>query len=187
MVIDKNLLITFIAILSGLGLSDLILSIHRLLRARKSIKWHWIPIVHAIISFQLMIIYWYNIEVEMKSPLINTSVGFMIWILPMTFLLLIMLAVLPDKSPPSGFKLITWYFKQRRYYYFMYILFVTSLTVNRTFLYEVKSGWFIPLIALSIFAILIYSNKYIIHAIATVLLFCMMFFINFALQQIGYL
>ena len=63
---NQNLLITFIAILAGLGLTDLIHSFHRLLRKRKVIKWHWIPLVHTFMSFQAMIIIWYNIKSELN-------------------------------------------------------------------------------------------------------------------------
>lgn len=184
--IEKNLLISFIAILAGLGVSDLILSLHRLLRIRNQITWHWLPIVQAIISFQVMIVFWYNISSDLNSPLIKTSLGFLFWLLPLICVLLIMLAVLPDKTPKVNFNLYDWYIKNRKYYFTLYILLIITTIVNRLFQYETKEGWYIPVILLFVFSALLVSKKRWVHALGTILLFLFITAINFFLQTKGY-
>jgi hypothetical protein len=182
---EQNLLITFIAILAGLGLTDLLHSFHRLLRKRKTIKWHWIPLAHTFMSFQAMIIIWYNIQTELNSPLISTSLGFFVWIIPIIIILLIMLAVLPDKEPEDGFNMLEWYFGQRKYYFTLLTLFVFSYTFNRYLMFEHASVWYLPLVLLVFYITLFFTKNYWVHAIST--LFLLLFFVlNFFLQNIGY-
>ena len=100
---DSELLLLFFSIIAGLGLADLITSLHRLLRARKLVIWHWIPLVYAYAVFQTMINIWYGIRMDLASPLVSTSLGFFIWLIPIILLLLIMLAVLPDHRPEGRF------------------------------------------------------------------------------------
>lgn len=182
---NQNLLITFIAILAGLGLTDLIHSLHRLLRKRKVIKWHWIPLAHTFMSFQAMIIIWYNIKSELNSPLIETSLGFFVWLIPIIIILLIMLAVLPDKESEDGFNMLEWYFGQHKYYFTLLTLFIFSYTFNRFLTFEHTSVWYLPLV-LSIFYItLIFTKNYWVHSVSTLFLLAF-YLLNFFLQNIGY-
>lgn len=182
---NENLLITFIAILAGLGLTDLIHSLHRLLRIRKEIKWHWIPLAHTFMSFQAMIIIWYNIRAELNSPLIETSLGFFVWLIPIILILLVMLAVLPDKESKPGFNLLDWYFAQHKYYFTLLTIFVFSYTFNRSLMFETNPAWYLPLILSLIYILLIFSKRYWVHAIATLFLLAF-FMLNYLLQHIGY-
>ncbi|WP_136479854.1 hypothetical protein [Cognatitamlana onchidii] len=178
-------MITFIAILAGLGLTDLIHSFHRLLRKRKVITWHWIPIAHTFMAFQAMIIIWYNIQPELNSPLIETSLGFFFWLIPIIIILLVMLAVLPDQEPEDGFNLLEWYFGQRQYYFTLLTLFSISYTFNRFLMFEHKSAWFLPLVLSIVYIILALVKNYWVHVILTLGLLSF-FMLNFFLQNIGY-
>lgn len=184
--IDEDLLITFIAILAGLGLTDLIHSLHRLLRKRKEIKWHWIPIVHTFISFQTMIILWYDIKFELNSPLINTSLGFFLWLIPIILLLLIMLTVLPDKEPKPGFNLLEWYFDQRQYYFVLGTLFGISIGINRYIAFDSKSFVYVvlPFVYSALISTLIFTKNYYINASITIFMLCTSV-LNFFLQNLG--
>ena len=128
---DSELLLLFFSILAGLGLADLITSLHRLLRARKWVKWHWIPLVYAYAVFQAMINIWYGIRVDLASPLVSTSLGFFIWLIPIILLLLIMLAVLPDHSPREPFDMYAWYIEHKKYFFTLLVLLTISITINR--------------------------------------------------------
>ncbi|TNJ42870.1 hypothetical protein KFZ70_16445 [Tamlana fucoidanivorans] len=183
--INQDLLITFIAILAGLGLTDLIHSFHRLLRKRHTISWHWLPLAHTFMSFQAMIIIWYNIQAELNSPLIATSLGFFIWLVPIILILLVMLTVLPDREPDDGFNLLEWYFGQRKYYFTLLTLFVFSYTLNRFIMYEHKYAWMLPLILSVFYIILIFTKKYWVHVVFTIFLLAF-FVLNYFLQGIGY-
>lgn len=182
---NQDLLITFIAILAGLGLTDLLHSFHRLLRKRDVIKWHWLPIAHTFMSFQAMIIIWYNIKSDLNSPLIETSLGFFIWLVPIILILLVMLAVLPDQESEAGFDLLEWYFNQRQYYFLLLTLFVLSYTFNRYLMLEHKAGWYLPLVMAVVYIVLIFTKNYWVHVLATLLLLSF-FVINYFLQHVGY-
>ncbi|MDH3699602.1 MAG: hypothetical protein OEQ81_13130 [Flavobacteriaceae bacterium] len=167
---DSDLLLLFFSIIAGLGLADLITSLHRLLRARKLIKWHWIPMVHAFAAFQGMINIWYNVSIDLSSPLVTTSLGFFIWLIPIILLLLIMLAVLPDHQPNEPFDIYSWYIEHRKYYYTLLTLFILSISINRSLIEEAQSYWYLPLILVIPFAILIFTKKFWLHALVTVLI-----------------
>lgn len=183
---QENLLITFIAILAGLGLTDLIHSLHRLLRKRHVIKWHWIPLAHTFMSFQAMIIIWFNIDAELESPLIATSLGFFVWLVPIIIILLVMLTVLPDKESEDGFDMLEWYFGQHRYYFILLTLFVFSYTFNRFLMFQHSSVWYLPLILSVFYITLILTKNYWVHSIITIFLLAF-FMLNFFLQSIGYI
>jgi len=167
---DSELLLLFFSILAGLGLADLITSLHRLLRARKLVKWHWIPVVYAYAAFQTMINVWYNISLDLASPLVSTSLGFFIWLIPIILLLLIMLAVLPDHSPTEPFDMYTWYLEHRRYFFTLLVLLTLSMGINRSLLEEAQAYWYLPLFLTLPFALLIVTKKKWAHSLVAILI-----------------
>ena len=183
---ERTLLITFVAILIGLGLRDLFFFLNRILRYRKQIKWHWIPMVHAFVAFMSMIITWYSIDLHLNSPLVSTSLGFFIWLIPILILLLIMLAVLPDKIPENQLDLLAWYFNQRTYYFVILELYLLTLTINRFLAYETMQWWFAPLVLFILFLPLVFTKSYWYHAVGAVLLVTF-FLLNFYGQITGIL
>ena len=181
---EEAVLITFIAIIAGLGLRDLLSNLHRLLKFRHRIKWHWIPMVHAFAVFMTMIIFWYNIFTELNSPLTATSLGFFVWLIPVIILLLLMLAVLPDQEPSADFDLLAWYFNQRKYYFSLLCLYILSLTMNRYLLFESKTFWYAPLFMFFFAFLSLFTAKYSYHAFFAVLLI-LFFLFNFYGQIVG--
>lgn len=167
---DSELLLLFFSIIAGLGLADLITSLHRLLRARKLMKWHWIPLVYAYAAFQAMINFWYSISIDLASPLVSTSLGFFIWLIPVILLLLIMLAVLPDHQPDGPFDIYAWYIEHRKYFFTLLTLLTISISLNRSLLDEAQTYWYLPLFLTLPFAILIFTNRHWVHTLVAVLL-----------------
>ncbi|NND15596.1 MAG: hypothetical protein HKN89_04675 [Eudoraea sp.] len=167
---ESELLLLFFSIIAGLGLADLISSLHRLLRARKYVKWHWIPVVYAYAAFQAMINIWYSISIDLASPLVATSLGFFIWLIPIILLLLTMLAVLPDHQPNSPFDLFSWYIEHRRYLFTLLTLLTISISLNRSLLDEAQAYWYLPLFLTIPLAVLIFTKKYWVHAFVAILI-----------------
>lgn len=178
---DSELLLLFFSILAGLGLSDLITSLHRLLRARKLVKWHWIPMVYAYAVFQTMINIWYGIRVDLASPLVSTSLGFFLWLIPIILLLLIMLAVLPDHHPDKRLDIYAWYIEHRKYFFTLLALLTVSITINRSLLEEGQSFWYLPLVMTLPFGILIFTKKRWVHTLVAILILVFLI-ITFYLQ-----
>ena len=44
-------LLTFISIIIALGVSELLFSLHKLLKIRNGVKWHWIPLAWSLSLF----------------------------------------------------------------------------------------------------------------------------------------
>lgn len=110
----------FVTIVLALGLSDLLMSFHRLLRKARTIKWAVLPIAAAL--FVLLALFsefftmWSLTEVDRVS-----FGGLVLHMLPTIFIFLAASAVLPDEvdAGENGepFDLDAFYFAQRRYFY----------------------------------------------------------------------
>ena len=47
-------LIVFVSIIVGLGLTDLLADLHRLIRVRRRVRWHAIPLLWAVVALLLV-------------------------------------------------------------------------------------------------------------------------------------
>lgn len=167
---DARLIIIFFSLLAGLGVSDFITSLHRLLRVRDEIKWHWIPLIYIFVAFQGLLILSKFVFESQESTNILTSIGFLFWLLPIIMIQFIMLAVLPDEKPQKGFNLLDWYFEQRKYFFSLLILFVLFLVSNRLIFGFDSEFALAPAVLIIPFLILIFTKKYWVHSIISVLL-----------------
>lgn len=106
----------FVTIVLALGLSDLLVSFHRLLRHARTVSWSALPVAAAL--FVLMALLseffsmWGLVEVERVSFL-----GLILHLLPTFFIFLAASAVLPDDVGGEPFDLDAFYFSQQRYFY----------------------------------------------------------------------
>jgi len=73
---------TFISILIGLGITHMMYGVHRLLRNRNYIKWNWLPMAWTLFIFITLVNTWYALHRIMETPLIESGLGFALWILP---------------------------------------------------------------------------------------------------------
>jgi hypothetical protein len=167
---DARLIIIFFSLLAGLGVSDLITSLHRLLRIRDQIKWHWLPLIYIFVAFQGLLILAKFVFDSQDSTTILTSIGFLFWLLPIIMIQFIMLAVLPDEEPQKGFNLLEWYFEQRKYFFSLLILFVLFLVLNRVIFGFESEFALAPAVLIIPFLILIFTKKYWIHSSLSVLM-----------------
>ncbi|HTU09679.1 MAG TPA: hypothetical protein VMG08_02175 [Allosphingosinicella sp.] len=106
----------FVTIVLALGLSDLLMSFHRLLRKARTVRWAGLPIAAA--AFVLLSLLseffsmWGLVAVERVS-----FVGLILHLLPTFFIFLAASAVLPDEVDEEPFDLDAFYFSQQRYFY----------------------------------------------------------------------
>lgn len=106
----------FVTIVLALGLSDLLVSCHRLLRNARTVRWAALPVAAAL--FVLLALFsefftmWSLTEVERVS-----FGGLVLHMLPTIFIFLAASAVLPDEVGNDPFDLDAFYFEQRRYFY----------------------------------------------------------------------
>ena len=112
-----DLTITLFTIVYGLMLSELYVSVHRLIRARKRVHWHALPLLAAWYILMLIINNWWNLAFD---PHATDSISIYLFIAYGHLLLIIYLlasAVLPDAIPETGMDLREYYFDNQRYFW----------------------------------------------------------------------
>ena len=175
--------ITFISLFVAIGISDLLLSLHKLIRIRKEIKWYWLLMLWALIILLLVMNMWFGIYHYFDMALVNTSGGFFIFILPIIFLLLASFAILPDKPKP-GIDLKDWYFNQKTYIFSLLLLNFISFSVVKALQIGIQA--LVPLsIVTGLMAALIFTKKQWIHV--TIAIMFLVFTILLMINQKMYL
>ncbi len=163
-------LLAFVAIMIALGVTDLLYSLHRLIRRREQIIWHWLAMAWAVHVLLLLVNSWYGVTASLEHPIVDTSLGFVISQLPVLVLLLMALAILPDSSAKQELDLKEWYFSQRRYFFVLHSLFGVSLVV----LGLAMGGQLVGVLPFGLLAVLLltlaFAKNYIYHVVITILI-----------------
>ena len=108
-----DFLLAFVGIIIGLGVADLLTSLHRLLRAGKRVKWHWATPTLAILMLLVTLVVWFRSYVAFSEIRSETIADFLPVFLVLVFSFLMMAAALPDEVPESGIDLKQFYFSSR--------------------------------------------------------------------------
>lgn len=109
----------FISIVVGIAVGDLLISLHRLLRARDRVQWHWLPLAVALYVLLLTVNYWW-LAFGVYGDAGRLSVaGFLPTLAQFVILFLLVAASLPDDVPSEGIDLNAWYFANARLYWTM--------------------------------------------------------------------
>ena len=124
-------LAAFVTVLLAIAVGDMAVSLHRLLRARRRIEWHPLPLVAAFIVLLVLLTnffaLWQLTQTERMSFLE------LCWLLvPQVLYFLAASAVLPDEIPAKGLDLFGFYAAERRYFYTLLLLAVVAEVVDGT-------------------------------------------------------
>ena len=106
----------FVTIVLALGLSDLLTSLHRLLRNARTVKWAALPMAAALFVLLALLSEFFTIW-NLTAIAQVTFGGLLILLLPTFFVFLAASAVLPDEIGAEGFDLDRFYFGNRLYFY----------------------------------------------------------------------
>ncbi|WP_118857545.1 hypothetical protein [Sphingomonas mesophila] len=112
--------LVFASIIVGVAISDLIVSLHRLLRSGVPVKWHWAQPWFAMLILLLNLMVWWSIVGEPKERL--TIGEFVPTIIHLIMLALLTIAALPDRLSPEGVDLAAFYQSNRRYQWLLLAL-----------------------------------------------------------------
>jgi peptidoglycan/LPS O-acetylase OafA/YrhL len=120
-----------VSILIGLAVAVLVVSLHRLLRARRRVAWHWLPLAAALLVLMLILQFWWAFY-EMGHAAAWTSYGgFLILAATLVSMFLLASGALPDAIPDEGLDLCAYYDENRRYFWLLFALFtVMALVVD---------------------------------------------------------
>jgi hypothetical protein len=106
-------LAAFVTIVLALALSDLAMSLHRLIRARRIVRWHPLPLVAAFWVLLVLLTSFFGLW--SLTELSRVSYLHLFWIvLPQVCYFLAAAAVLPDEAQ-RGMHLLKFYLAERRY------------------------------------------------------------------------
>jgi hypothetical protein len=106
-------LAAFITILLALAVGDLALSLHRLFRARRTVRWHPLPLVAALWVFLVLLTSFFGLWSMVELSRVTYSA--LLWfVLPQVCYFLAASAVLPDELAPD-FDLVEFYLAERSY------------------------------------------------------------------------
>ena len=89
-------LIALVSIIVGLGLTDLAQSLRELVRPSRSVRWHWLPLAWAGITFTVVLQIWWSSFRALQDPMFSRAVAFFPVLLGFLVLYLICAFALPD-------------------------------------------------------------------------------------------
>jgi hypothetical protein len=117
-------LLALVSILIGLALADLSGSLHRLLRARRLVRWDWLPLAAAVLVMMLILEFWW-IFYRLGTSVAWTHYGaFLVLAASLVCMFLLASATLPDEVPEGGIDLDDYYRENGRYFWGLFGLFV---------------------------------------------------------------
>lgn len=126
----------FVAILVGVAIADMAGSLHKLLRARSRVRWHWLPLTAAGLVVLLTVELWWSLTSFERLPGALTIGLFLPLLVGLIALYLLASAVLPDGVPSDGLDLRSFYFVEHRYFWLLFALLTASFVVL-----QVASAW----------------------------------------------
>jgi len=173
-------LAAFITIVLALALGDLLVSLHRLLRARRKVSWAPLPALLATFVGLSLLTIFFGIWDMTRWDRLNFY-G-LIWQVVMTMpLFLAACAVLPDNVPEGGINLDTFYFEERRYITTLLITGLLLDVVNQIVFHwhQVRSNptpyitFYLPvnIMAISALAVIGLSRRKLMHWVAYAVIF----------------
>ncbi|MEM7703510.1 MAG: hypothetical protein AAF251_16345 [Pseudomonadota bacterium] len=123
-------LIIFAAILIGLAVADLSLSLHRLLRQGRDIKWHPIVPATGFIVLCLILNLWWGLYNGLSDA---REMGFLVF-LPTVFMLLTLFllsaAVFPDEKLEKGASVLDFYLANRTQFWGLFATYLMLANVG---------------------------------------------------------
>lgn len=123
-------LIIFSAILIGLAVADLSLSLHRMMRQGRDIRWHPIVPIAGFIVLCLILNLWWGLYRAFSQ----TTEIYFVEFLPQVFMLLALFlmaaAVFPDEKLPKGASLKDFYLDNRTQFWGLVAVYLVMVIIN---------------------------------------------------------
>lgn len=106
------------AIIIGLALTDVLVSLHKLIRAEKLVRWDWAAPVATLFAVLTIVQIWWSLFGTQDQPL--TIGQFMPQLVELVLLFLLAAGALPDEIPAGGLDLRKYYDRNRPYFWSLY-------------------------------------------------------------------
>ena len=176
-----DFVVAFISIIIGLAVSDLLTSLHRLIRAGRRVKWDWLaPSFALLLLFATVLFWWFSFN-WYNGVTSATIASFLPRFLFLIIAFLMMAAALPDEVPAEGIDLRQFYMSSRVHLWSLVLLnMVVYLFAARGGIasFDIHQQW--PLLASMALAVAaICSPRVPVHAFAIAWIFCWTLYGNF--------
>jgi len=108
---------TLVTIIFGLMLTDLFASVHKLIRGRSRVRWHWLPILVSWYVLAMVLKNWWGLVFEEGAGIWGSGWVFFYYAHLLLLLYLVASATLPDEIPAEGLDLREFYLDNRRQFW----------------------------------------------------------------------
>jgi hypothetical protein len=168
---------TFASIVVGLAFADLLMSLHRLVRSRRTVQWDWLPIAAALMVLLTIVqTWWRSYEIWTAQP-VFTFGQFLPDLLALIMLFFLSAAALPDEVPESGTDLKKYYMENRAYFWGLFAAYVLVVSVNKVIRGASVDGPLVDfltwnafnLTAIALMIVMIFTKRRWVHAIIILL------------------
>ena len=129
----------FASIILALAVTDLATSMHRLMRARKRVRWDWLPLAVALLILLSTVQFWWLFFEIWRAGHEFALGGFLPDFLTLLLLFFIASAALPDEVAADGLDLRAYYAENRTYFWSLFLLLAVSTTAS-TLLHRANSA-----------------------------------------------
>ena len=110
-----------VTIIVGLAMTDMLVSLHRLLRAPTVVRWHWLPMVAALLVMLTLLQFWWGFYRLGRIDVWNQYGAFLLLLLELILMFLLACAALPDEERERS-DLARYYEGNRRYFWTLFSL-----------------------------------------------------------------
>ena len=164
-------LVIYSAILIGLAVADLSLSLHRLLRQGRDLKWHPIVPVMGFIVLCLILNLWWGLYRNFSQTTEMAFVEFLPQVFMLLTLFLLAASVFPDEKLPKGASLKDFYLDNRSQFWGLFAAYLALVVVNVS-LTGVREGWDLNthftrsvgnVVGIALCGVLIWSRRMVLH------------------------
>ena len=90
--------LVLVSIFVGLAITDMLVSLHRILRSRTKIHWHWLPLVAALLVLLTLLQFWWGFYQLGRIDVWNQYGAFLLLLLQLILMFLLACAALPDTN-----------------------------------------------------------------------------------------
>ena len=123
-------ILPLVSVLVGLALADLAVSLHRLLRARRRVRWDGLPLAAALLAALTVLNLWWGLFSSQELAFYQTLGGFLPLAAMLVVLFLLNAAALPDAVPDEGLDLRAFYDANGPYFWSLYATLIAIVVVH---------------------------------------------------------
>jgi hypothetical protein len=142
--------ITLVSVIVGLGLTELLGNLNRLVRSRRDVRWHALPLIWATVCLFLVVNLWWGVYLGAIGIATPSNAGvFLLYLVVPVLLYLVCSAALPEFRTPGPLDLRTAYFADSRYFAVLLLAYIVA-TLVQGYLGAGHSQWTLTVLLLRV-------------------------------------